>query len=109
MKSLLCPSSGYRFGWACGAVLAVSLFVPQVVRGEEVTKSFTVAGRPNVRVETNDGAVQTFTSDFAGAFIVSNRHFLAAKIFSWFQAEKRSWVDFSFASFSEVDREKRHI
>jgi hypothetical protein len=53
--------------------------------------------------------VQTFTSDFAGAFVVSNRHFLAAKMFSWFQAEKRSCVDFSFASFSELDREKRRI
>ena len=63
MKSLLRPSSGYRLGWACGAVFAVSLFVPQVVRGEEVTKSFTVAGRPSVRVETNDGSVRVTSGD----------------------------------------------
>src|SRR5215472_4256515 len=63
MKSLLRPSSGYRLGWACGAVVAVSLFVPQVVRGEEVTKSFTVAGRPSVRVETNDGSVRVTSGD----------------------------------------------
>src|SRR5215469_1057880 len=63
MKSLLRPSSGYRLGWACGAVVAVSLFVPQVVRGEEVTKSFAVTGRPNVRVETNDGSVRVTSGD----------------------------------------------
>ena len=63
MKSLLRPPSGYRLGWACGAVLAVSLCAPQVVRGEEVTKSFGVTGRPNVRVETNDGSVRVTSGD----------------------------------------------
>src|SRR5439155_15414012 len=57
------PPSGYRLGWACGAVLAVSPCAPQVVRGEEVTKSFGVTGRPNVRVETNDGSVRVTSGD----------------------------------------------
>jgi hypothetical protein len=47
---------------ACAAVLAASLAVPQV-RAEEVTKSFTVAGRPTVHVETNDGNVRVTSGD----------------------------------------------
>ena len=57
MKALLRPAGSYRLGLACAAILAAGLTAPQV-RAEEVTKSFTVAGRPNVRVETNDGSVQ---------------------------------------------------
>lgn len=33
------------------------------VHAEEVTKSFTVSGRPNVRVDTNDGSVHVTSSD----------------------------------------------
>src|SRR5437870_639712 len=67
MKSLLRPPSGYRLGWACGAVLAVSLCAPQVVRGEEVTKSFGVTGRPDVRVATSglSGTLNVDTGDGA--------------------------------------------
>jgi hypothetical protein len=57
MKALLRPAGSYRLGFACAAILAAGLTAPRV-RAEEVTKSFTVAGRPNVRVETNDGSVQ---------------------------------------------------
>src|SRR5215472_6757192 len=63
MKPLVLRASGYRLGWACGAVLALSLVLPQVVRGEQVTKSFAVTGRPNVRVETNDGSVRVTSGD----------------------------------------------
>jgi len=63
MKPFVRMPSGYRLGWACGAVLALSLVLPQVVRGEEVTKSFAVTGRPSVRVETNDGSVRVTSGD----------------------------------------------
>lgn len=63
MRPLVRLTSGYRLGWACGVVLALSLFLPQVVHGEEVTKSFTVMGRPSVRVETNDGSVRVTSGD----------------------------------------------
>ncbi|HEY6946259.1 MAG TPA: DUF4097 family beta strand repeat-containing protein [Candidatus Acidoferrum sp.] len=57
MKALLQPATGYRLGIACAAILVAAISAPRV-RAEEVTKSFTVAGRPNVRVETNDGSVR---------------------------------------------------
>jgi hypothetical protein len=41
-----------------GAVLAAGLVAAPGVRAEDVTKSFTVSGRANVRVETNDGSVR---------------------------------------------------
>ena len=63
MKPLVRLTSGYRLGWARGVVLALSLFLPQVVHGQEVTKSFAVTGRPNVRVETNDGSVRVSSGD----------------------------------------------
>jgi Putative adhesin len=56
-------ASGYRLGLAGAAVLVVALFLPQVVRGEEVTRSFAVTGRPNVHVETNDGSVRVTSGD----------------------------------------------
>lgn len=63
MRPLVRLTSGYRLGWACAVLLALSLFLPQVVQGEEVTKSFAVTGRPNVRVETNDGSVRVTSGD----------------------------------------------
>lgn len=52
----------YRVGFACAAILAGTLAVPQV-RAEEITKSFAVTGRPNVSVETNDGSVRVTAGD----------------------------------------------
>jgi len=52
----------YRLGFASVAMLVASFAVPQV-RAEEVTKSFTVAGRPTVHVETNDGSVRVTSGD----------------------------------------------
>ena len=63
MKPLVRLARRYRLGSAPWAVLAVALSLPQVVRGEEVTKSFAVTGRPNVRVETNDGSVRVTSGD----------------------------------------------
>ena len=58
MKVYLRAAGSYRLVLACAAILAASLAAPQVGRAEQVTKSFTVTGRPNVRVETNDGSVR---------------------------------------------------
>ena len=57
MRALLRPGNVYRVGIACAALLGASFAAPQV-RAEEITKSFTVAGRANVHVETNDGSVR---------------------------------------------------
>lgn len=76
MKALLRPTSlhgrgkahpykgakTYRLAFVCGTILAVGLAAPQV-RAEEITKSFTVVGRPNVHVETNDGSVRVTSGD----------------------------------------------
>jgi len=48
-----------RLGIACAGVL---LACAGASRAEEVTKSFTVSGRANVRVETNDGSVRVTSS-----------------------------------------------
>jgi hypothetical protein len=62
MKALFNRTSAYRLGFACAAILTAVLVAPQV-RAEEVTKSFTVSGRPTVRVETNDGSVRVTSGD----------------------------------------------
>src|SRR5260370_24943998 len=53
-------SAAMRLGIACAALLAVSAVA---ARAEDVTKSFTVSRRANVRVETNDGSVRVTTGD----------------------------------------------
>ncbi len=55
MNPLPHRSAGIRLGIACAALLAASAVA---ARAEEVTKSFAVTGRANVRVETNDGSVR---------------------------------------------------
>ena len=49
-----------RMGIACAALLAVSAVA---AHAEDVTKSFVVTGRANVRAETNDGSVRVTTGD----------------------------------------------
>jgi DUF4097 and DUF4098 domain-containing protein YvlB len=51
-----------RLGIACATILAAATLVPGA-RAEEWTKSYTVSGRAQVRVDTNDGAVRIATSD----------------------------------------------
>ena len=45
------------------ALAAASAFVAPSARAEEWNKSYPVSGRAQVRVDTNDGSVQTYTSD----------------------------------------------
>lgn len=46
-----------------GLALLGALAVAPAARAEEVVKTYTVTGRANVRVETNDGSVRVTTSD----------------------------------------------
>ncbi len=60
MNPLPYRSAAIRLGIACAALLAASAVAASA---EEVTKSFTVTGRANVRVETNDGSVRVTSGD----------------------------------------------
>ena len=60
MNSLSRRSAGMRLGIASMALLAASAVA---ARAEDVTKSFAVSGRANVRVETNDGSVRVASGD----------------------------------------------
>jgi DUF4097 and DUF4098 domain-containing protein YvlB len=51
-----------RLGITCATFLTVAALAPRA-RAEEWTKSYTVSGRAQVRVDTNDGAVRIATSD----------------------------------------------
>lgn len=62
MRAFLRSPGCYRLGLACVAILATAVAVPKA-RAEEVTKSFAVSGRANVRVETNDGSVRVTSTD----------------------------------------------
>src|SRR6266446_5892654 len=60
MNPLPHRSAAIRLGIACAALLAASAVT---AHAEETTKSFTVSGRANVRVETNDGSVRVTSGD----------------------------------------------
>jgi hypothetical protein len=60
MNPLPHRSTAIRLAFACAALLAASAVA---ANAEEVTKSFTVSGRANVRVETNDSSVRVSTGD----------------------------------------------
>jgi DUF4097 and DUF4098 domain-containing protein YvlB len=60
MNPLPHRSTAIRLGIACAALLAASAVTASA---EDVTKSYDVSGRANVRVETNDGSVRVSTSD----------------------------------------------
>ncbi len=51
-----------RLGIACATILAAATLAP-AARAEEWTKSYTVSGRAQVRVDTNDGAVRIATGE----------------------------------------------
>src|SRR5260221_10237717 len=53
-------STPVRMGIVCAALLAACAVT---AGAEEVTKSFAVTGRANVRVETNDGGVRVTSGD----------------------------------------------
>src|SRR5260370_18110468 len=60
MNPLPHRSARIRLGIASIALLAASAVA---ARAEDVTKSFAVSGRANVRVETNDGSVRVTSGD----------------------------------------------
>ena len=62
MKILSRPGTAMWLGIVCTSLLAAALIAPPA-GAEEVTKSFAVSGRPNVRVETNDGSVRVTSAD----------------------------------------------
>jgi Toastrack DUF4097 len=62
MNLLPCHAHTIRTSFAGLALLAAAAITPSA-RAEEVVKSYTVMGRANVRVETNDGSVRVTTSD----------------------------------------------
>ena len=51
-----------RLGMACAGLLTLAAAAPRA-SAEEVVKSYTVSGRANVHVDTNDGSVRVTTSD----------------------------------------------
>lgn len=51
-----------KLGIACAAILAGATLVPSA-RAEEWSKSYTISGRAQVRIDTNDGAVRIATGD----------------------------------------------
>jgi hypothetical protein len=59
MKLLSKGPVSISMGIACAALLAFAA----PAKAEDLAKSFTVSGRANVRVETNDGSVSVTTSD----------------------------------------------
>ena len=61
MELLLFRSNTIRIGISSLALLAAP--VAPSASAEEVVKTYTVAGRANVRVETNDGSVRVTASD----------------------------------------------
>lgn len=62
MRANFRARSAMRLGITCAALLATAAIAPGT-RAEDITKSFTVAGRANVKVETNDGSVRVTTGD----------------------------------------------
>jgi Putative adhesin len=62
MKLLPYGSYTIRIGFASATLLAAAAIAPSA-RAEEVVKTYTVTGRANVRVDTNDGSVRVTTSD----------------------------------------------
>src|SRR6266446_3731780 len=51
-----------RLTMACATLLASAALAPRA-QPEEVTKTFTISGRANVRVNTNDGGVRVTAGD----------------------------------------------
>jgi hypothetical protein len=60
MNPLPHRSTVIRLALVCAALLTASAIA---ARAEDFTKPFTVSGRANVRVETNDGSVRVSTGD----------------------------------------------
>jgi DUF4097 and DUF4098 domain-containing protein YvlB len=62
MKVFLDRTNGIRLGIVCAALLAVAAAAPRA-SAQEWNKNYTISGRANVRVDTNDGSVRVTTGD----------------------------------------------
>jgi DUF4097 and DUF4098 domain-containing protein YvlB len=62
MNLLAYRTVAIRMGIACAALVATATFLARA-NAEDVVKSFKVAGRANVRVDTNDGSVRVTSTD----------------------------------------------
>ena len=62
MHCVMRRTAAMKVGFVCAAALALALAAPRA-KAEEWTKSYSISGRPQVRVETNDGAVRVYTVD----------------------------------------------
>jgi hypothetical protein len=62
MNLLSSRTTAVRLGIACAALLAGVALVPRA-NGADVTKNYTITGRANVHIDTNDGSVRISTSD----------------------------------------------
>jgi DUF4097 and DUF4098 domain-containing protein YvlB len=62
MKVARFRTTAVRLGIACGALIALATLASGV-RAEEWNKSYTVSGRPSLRVHTDDGGVRITTSE----------------------------------------------
>jgi DUF4097 and DUF4098 domain-containing protein YvlB len=62
MNLHLLRATATRFGITFAAVLAAAALAP-LAHAEEWTKSYTISGRANVRVNTNEGSVRISTGD----------------------------------------------
>ena len=60
--NLVTHRTAARLGIACATLLVAATLAPGA-RAEEWTKSYTISGRAQVRVDTNDGAVRISTGD----------------------------------------------
>lgn len=63
MEPLCCWPVTMKTGVVCAGVLAAASLAAPQIRAEEITKSYTIAGRANVHVETNDGSVRVTSGD----------------------------------------------
>src|SRR5437868_8459664 len=52
-----------RVGTLCAMLLAATFVAAPRAHAEEWTKSYSISGRPQVRVDTNDGGVRILTGD----------------------------------------------
>jgi hypothetical protein len=62
MKRYPSRTTALRLGIVCTALLAVVALAPRA-SATDWSKNFTISGRANVRIDTNDGSVRVSTSD----------------------------------------------
>lgn len=62
MNLLRHPSAAIRMGVVCAALLAAVAWAP-LANATDWTQNYTISGRANVHIDTNDGSVRITTSD----------------------------------------------